>query len=213
MLAALPSELTQANSKRITFDMAVLKLLSPRRDAVPDAGGLGGESAASLRVAHAASVACKIWAYRATYRRLGSDYWLLQACFLAATSVVPSLGTNAVAFDTFVKACQLLRDIGSSHYPRRPIIQRLPLADELLVAIRTLVKASGIDSTHGSIAKTLDGLVGQRRQTVIRNVRLGRITLLGHAELQVDGSQTIAEPTYDVTFSDVITDISNFGGI
>ncbi|KAJ9138468.1 Nitrogen assimilation transcription factor nira [Pleurostoma richardsiae] len=155
-----------------TFDMAVLKLLEPLSGIFPDPNG--DTTVESLRLNHGISIISTLLGYRAAHG-LRHDYWLTQSCYAAAVAVITGvrLETNAVAADTFSRACQLLYDM-SDH---------LPLAADLLLAVKARMYKGGMVPPP-SVARIFAALASRTGHTFVRGARLA-LPIRG---LDVDGS-------------------------
>ncbi|KAF7563292.1 hypothetical protein G7046_g820 [Stylonectria norvegica] len=155
----------------ITYEMVVLKILSclcrfPSRD-------IAGETAASTRATYGSSIISNLWLYRVAYG-LRHEYWLMQACFSASTSVVYNLGNNSTLPKAFFRSCQLLYEMG----------EYLPVANECLLVIKTLVHCYAID-----LPKACSIIF------VKLGVRTGRTTVQGVKLLPLETDMTVPEAT------------------
>lgn len=113
-----------------------------------------------LATNHAISVISSLWSYR-TAHGLRHEYWLLQACFLAAKTLLPGASEyDSVQVSYFTKACQLLYWAG----------EHLPLANYLLRTIREFA-AHENRTLPSSTARIFSGLVPRTKTTIIQNVR------------------------------------------
>lgn len=105
--------------------MVLLKLLSHPCEACPQDDT--HEVPAHERALYGASVISKLWTYRVTYG-LRHEYWLMQACLVAATAIIFKVKDNSSLSKSMVIACQLLYSIG----------EFLPVANQYLLAIKDL---------------------------------------------------------------------------
>lgn len=171
--------------------MAVLKLMGPFSQGVTWMFG-GDSTGSTLRLTHAMTMISNIWAYRATFGTR-HEYWLMQACFSCAESVVSSLQTSVAAGDVFTRACRLLFDTGAY----------LPLANDFLLVLKATLLRNKIP-IPSTVAKIFSGLAIRSGDVLIKGVRLA---LPLHDSKGIEILSSVSLP-HDVQFSDKIEDIA-----
>ena len=168
--------------------MVLLKLLRHPCEACPQDDT--NEQPVYERALYGASVISKLWTYRVTYG-LRHEYWLMQACLVAATAIVFKVKDNSSLTKSMVIACQLLYSIG----------QFLPVANQYLLAIKDLACQQTIElpkacriifsgSTIRTEPRTIKG-------PMLINIRLGNS----------GSSNALSSASVEVMFSGVIQGI------
>ncbi|KAH6896644.1 hypothetical protein B0T10DRAFT_526067 [Thelonectria olida] len=165
-----------------TFEMVLLELLSClcRFPYYMD-----GQTMASTRASYGASIISNTWEYRAAHG-LRHEYWLKQACFSAASALLPRLGDIPSFSKVIVMACQLLYAMGGY----------LPAANKCLLAIKVLARKQKVDLPK-PCRILFSGLAVRTGKIVLRDVGLIH---LGH-DAVVPGS------VHEVAFSSLIEGI------
>ena len=172
-----------------TFHMAILKLVEPFSEGSFRLFGDG--TGPTLRLTNAMHIMSNLWAYRAAFG-LHHEYWLLQACFASANSVLRDLNTSTASVEVFGRACRLLYDIGVY----------LPLANDLLVVIKGTLARTQIQPP-ASVTKIFSGLSIRGGSVQLRGVRLA-LPLHDAKGMEIIG--TLGAPQ-DVTFDEQIGSI------
>lgn len=94
----------------------------------------GGQTASSLSLLSSDAIVSALWNYNTAFG-MRHEYWLLQACQVAATAMVLQPHALALQRESFSRACQLLHDMG----------ERLPRAYAVLSGLRCLITSEGVD--------------------------------------------------------------------
>ena len=108
----------------------------------------------------ALSIVSGLWTYRETHG-LRLEYWLAHASFFAARALLPTLKSRIPQMDNVEKACRLPYDL----------IDYLPVAQDLLIAIRRLMAKENIQAPIG-VARIFSYLAARTEKTIIKNVRI-----------------------------------------
>ncbi|KAF7554027.1 hypothetical protein G7Z17_g3249 [Cylindrodendrum hubeiense] len=143
---------------QISFDMLAIKLLEPfTRLSFLEFDG--GQTARSLSFLHSDSIISALWNYRTAFG-VRLEYWMVQACQVAALAVVYHLSEVSSQEETFRRSCELLHDVG----------QYMPLANQILAMIKSVIVREDIE-VSGAAKKFLAG-AGKMGRVHIKNVRI-----------------------------------------
>jgi len=140
------------------------------------------------RITHAHSIISTLWTYRALYT-LRHEYWAMQGCMAAATSLLFHLQPGSAEVDSFVKACQGLSELS----------EHLPLAKPFLAVIRELVARHGIRiPANGS--KVLLSSARGRGSSYVNEARVAMMVQDAEASKDTRG-------LWEIRLSDLIRDV------
>lgn len=119
----------------------------------------GGQTALSLSFLHSDSIISALWNYRTAFG-VRHEYWMVQACRVAAMAVLSHISSVSTQGETFRKSCELLHDVG----------KYMPLANQILAMLKTVIAREGIKVSRGA-GRFLAG-AGKAECVHVRNVRI-----------------------------------------
>lgn len=114
----------------------------------------------STRASHGASIIFSLSLYRAAYG-VRHEYWLGQACFVAAVAMVHDRGAHLALSRSIATACELLLSFGDY----------LPAANRHLWTFKTLARQLGVVLPK-ACARLFSILAARDRRTILTNVNL-----------------------------------------
>ncbi|KAI5464490.1 hypothetical protein BGZ63DRAFT_401434 [Mariannaea sp. PMI_226] len=124
------------------------------------------QSALSLCFQHCGNIIWALWNYRASFG-LRHEYWMLQACWLVALTILPHLTPESRQHETFRMACQLLDEIGSY----------LTLANMYLSTLRLETRRRGVQLPKDVDAYLASGVAKAG------GIRVSNVKVFGEPEL------------------------------
>jgi hypothetical protein len=143
---------------------------------------MDGQAIASTRASYGASIISNIWVYRAAHG-IRHEYWLNQACFSAASALLPRLNDNPSFSKVIVMACQLLYAMGNY----------MPAANKSLLAIKVLARKQKVDLPK-PCRILFSGLAVRTGKIVVRDVGL----------IDLGRGVVITGSSHEVAFSSLI---------
>ncbi|KAF7550216.1 hypothetical protein G7046_g8085 [Stylonectria norvegica] len=170
----------------LSFDILVIKLLEPFIQF--SFLEFDGQTALSQSFLHSSHIVSSVWNYRTAFG-VRHEYWLIQACRVAAMAVVLHLTPVTVQAETFLKACELLQEMG-----------HVPLANLILLTLRSIVTQGNIEVP--ALARTI---------LAAEVVRKGSVQLQNVNVVGLGGDWSNGSELHDVVFNEDIMRITELG--
>ena len=124
-------------------------------------------SSPSAGIFYATSIINNLWSYRISYG-LYHEYWLVEACYVAATSIVSAVKDNPSLYKLLLMACQLLYEYGT----------HLPIANEYHLAIQQMLSQQDLSEVKlpEAIRLLYNALIVRIGSITIQNVTMVNLT-------------------------------------
>jgi hypothetical protein len=147
-------------SLSITADVLALRVLEPFVD-ISFLEFDRGRSARSLVALHCESILSMLWNYRTAFG-MRHDGWHLQTCSTAAHMLMLYLSPDRTDGDISTKSCVLLHEMG----------KQMPLANQSLLSLRTIVERREINLTRPARAHLMAGCLKTNNSVVLNGANI-----------------------------------------